>query len=439
MRIAVVGVSHPRAPLAVRERVALTSARARCLVAGVVEAGDATEAVAVVTCNRTELYLAGPGPDAAGLVELALSELHAIAGEGDPIPADAFSVYHGEAAVVHLYRVASGIESMVPGEAEILGQIRHSLAQAREETVAGPILSRLFESAIDVGRRVRSETAIGETAASVGSVAATLARDFLGSLEGRRVLVIGAGKTSELVAVNLLARGAAEIRVANRTVSRAEELALKLGGDAVPIETLPVQLAWADAAITATNAPHWIIEKTDVEVAIAGRPQRPLVLIDLAVPRDIEPAARELDGVTLLDLDDLERVVDTNRSLRLARGVDGQATIAAEAERFLRWRSSLDVVPTIASLRALGEHVRATELVRVEGRWESLSEHDRELVDRVTRSIVAKLLHEPTVRIKDLASTEDATELAQTLARIFPLEAAPAPVRSKTPLGGQAA
>jgi glutamyl-tRNA reductase len=290
---------------------------------------------------------------------------------------------------------------------------------------------------------VRSHTAIGETAASVGSVAATLARDVLGALDGRRVLVIGAGKTSELVAVNLLARGAAGIRVANRTVARAEELALKLGGDAVPIEDLPAQLAWADAVITATNAPHWIIGSAEVEAARAERPERPLVLIDLAVPRDIDPAARTIEGVTLLDLDDLERVVETNRSLRTARGADGQAIVAAEAERFLRWRSSLDVVPTIASLRALGEHIRAAELARVDGRWEALSERDRELVDRVTRSIVAKLLHEPTVRIKDLASTEDAAELAQTLARIFPLEVAsdpaPAAVEPTEPVGGQAA
>ena len=436
-RIAVVGVSHHTAPLAVRERLALSAPRSRCLVAGIVEAGDAAEAVVVSTCNRTELYLSGPGVDAGGLVEVGIAELRAVAGEHEPLPEDAFYVHRGERAVLHLYRVAAGLDSLVPGEAEILGQVRESLALAREEHAAGPILTRLFESAVDAARRVRNETAIGLSAASVGSVAATLARETLDGLDDATVLLIGAGKTSELVAVNLLARGAGRILVMNRTVPKAAALAERFDGSAVPLDELPERLAEADVVICATNAPHPIVRRDVVEAAVAGRPERPLFLIDLAVPRDVEPAVAAVRGVVLHDIDGLERVVARNRTARAREAVAGEGIVAEEAARFRRWRDSLEVVPAIAGLRALAEQIRTEELARIESRWEALTPRDRALVDRLTRSIVNKLLHEPTVRMREIAADADGLDVAAAVAALFDLPtarpAAPAAVAAAVP------
>ncbi len=424
-RIAVVGVSHRTAPLRVRERLALSPARTRCLVGGVVASGDVTEAVAVSTCNRTELYLSAPGTDAGRLVDVGLAELRAVAGEHDPIDASAFYTHRGEPAVMHLYRVAAGLDSLVPGEAEILGQVREALALARAERAAGPILTRLFESAVDTARRVRNETAIGVDAASVGSVAATLAREALDGLGEATVLLVGAGKTSELVALNLLARGAGRVLVMNRTLARAAALADRLGGEAVPLDDLAEGLARADVAICATNAPHTIVPPDLVREAMAARPGRPLVLIDLAVPRDVDPGVREVPGCTLHDIDDLDRVVVRNRSSRAQRAGAGEVIVAEEAARFRRWRDSLEIVPAITGLRALAEQVRTEELAKVDGRWESLSPRDRALVDRLTRSIVNKLLHEPTVRMRELAAGSDGADVAATLAALFDLPPEP--------------
>ena len=424
-RIAVVGVSHHTAPLAVRERLALTAARNRCLVAGIVEGGEVAEAVAVSTCNRTELYLSGPGTDATRLVEIGMAELQAVAGEHDPIPDELFYRHRGERAVLHLYRVAAGLDSLVPGEAEILGQVRAALQEARHEHTAGPILSRLFESGIETARRVRTLTGIGSNAASVGSVAATLAREALDGLADATVLLVGAGKTSELVAVNLLARGAGRVLVTNRTLARATTLAERFDGVPVPMDALAEHLVEADVVICATGAPHAILDAATVERALAERPDRPLVLIDLAVPRDVDPAVRGLPGCTLHDVDDLERVVTRNRSARSDLAPAGEEIVAGEAARFRRWRDSLEVVPAIAGLRALAEQVRSEELARVEGRWEALTPRDRALVDRLTRSIVNKLLHEPTVRLRDIGAEADAAELAATVATLFDLPRTP--------------
>jgi glutamyl-tRNA reductase len=418
-RVVVAGVSHHTAPLAVRERLALTPARTRCLVGGVVASGDAAEAVAISTCNRTELYLVQP--DAPDLHEVAIAELLAIAGEHDPLPHDAFYVHRGERALLHLYRVAGGMDSLVPGEAEVLGQVRESLALSRAENAVGPVLSRLFESAIETGRRIRTETAIGTTPASVGSVAAVVAREALDGLDDATVLLVGAGKVAELCAVNLLARGAGRVWVMNRTMQKAAQLADRFDGEPVPMDELEQRLAAADVVICATNAPHHIVHAEQVQRALAQRPERRLCVIDLAVPRDVEPAVGELPGVELHDIDALESVVSRNRAARAGEAVQGEEIVAAEAERFRRWLASLDVVPAITGLRDRAEAIRMSELLRYEGRWESLSQRDRELVERLTRAIVRKLLHEPTVRLRDGAIDREGRDLAAAVHELFDL------------------
>ncbi len=418
-RVVVAGVSHHTAPLDVRERLALTPARTRCLVGGVVTSGDAAEAVAISTCNRTELYLVQP--DAPDLHEVAIAELLAIAGEHDPLPHDAFYVHRGERALLHLYRVAGGMDSLVPGEAEVLGQVRESLALSRAENAVGPVLSRLFESAIETGRRVRTETAIGTSPASVGSVAAVVAREALDGLDDATVLLVGAGKVAELCAVNLLARGAGRVWVMNRTMQKAAQLADRFEGEPVPMDELEQRLAAADVVICATNAPHHIVHAEQVERALSARPERPLCVIDLAVPRDVEPAVGDLPGVELHDIDALESVVSRNRAARAGEAVQGEEIIAVEADRFRRWLASLDVVPAITGLRDRAEAIRMSELLRYEGRWESLSQRDRELVERLTRSIVRKLLHEPTVRLRDGALDREGRDLAAAVHELFDL------------------
>jgi glutamyl-tRNA reductase len=418
-RVVVAGVSHHTAPLDVRERLALTPARTRCLVGGVVASGDAAEAVAISTCNRTELYLVQP--DAPDLQEIAIAELLAIAGEHDPLPHDAFYVHRGERALLHLYRVAGGMDSLVPGEAEVLGQVRESLALSRAENAVGPVLSRLFESAIETGRRVRTETAIGTSPASVGSVAAVVAREALDGLDDATVLLVGAGKVAELCAVNLLARGAGRVWVMNRTMQKAAQLADRFDGEPVPMDELEQRLAAADVVICATNAPHHIVHAEQVQRALSSRPERRLCVIDLAVPRDVEPAVGELPGVELHDIDALESVVSRNRAARAGEAVQGEEIIAVEAERFRRWLASLDVVPAITGLRDRAEAIRMSELLRYEGRWEALSQRDRELVERLTRSIVRKLLHEPTVRLRDGALDREGRDLAAAVHELFDL------------------
>jgi glutamyl-tRNA reductase len=408
--LVVVGASFRTAPIEVRERLALTSARNRCLVAGVAQTAVADEAIAVSTCNRTELYLVGH--DAARLAEVGIAELRAIAGEQDPVADEAFFVYRGERAAQHVYRVAAGLDAVVKGEAEVLGQVREALALARVERTAGPILSRLFESAIETARRVRNETAVGRTAVSVGSIAAGLADQTLGQLAGAAVLVIGAGQTAELVVTSLVARGAGSVRVVNRTVDRAHDLALRFGGTAGTIDRLEQELAAADVVVSATHAPHHLVTPE----LVGDRTGRPLLAIDLAVPRDIDPAIRTLPGVALYDIDALESVAARNRSVRDREAVAGEEIVVARAAEFQRWLTALDVVPAITGLRALAEVIRREELDRVSGRFESLTPRDRAMVEQLTRSIVNKLLHEPTVRMKD------GPELAQTVRDLFDLD-----------------
>ena len=407
--LVVIGASFRTAPVEVRERLALTSARNRWLIAGVTQTGDADEAIAVSTCNRTELYLVGD--DAGRLAELGVAELRAIAGEHEPVPDSTFFIHRGEQAAQHIYRVAAGLDAVVKGEAEVLGQVREALALARVERTAGPILSRLFESAIETARRVRTETAVGRTAVSVGSIAAGLADQTLGRLDGATVLVIGAGQTAEIVVTSLVARGAGSVRVVNRTVDRAVDLASRFGGTAVTMDRLQQELQAADVVVSATHAPHYLVSPE----LVGDRSGRPLLAIDLAVPRDIDPAVRALPGVALYDIDALEAVVARNRSAREGEAVAGEEIVAARAAEFQRWFTSLDVVPAITGLRALAETIRREELDRVSGRFENLTPRDRAVLEQLTRSIVNKLLHEPTVRMKD------GPEFAQTVRDLFDL------------------
>jgi glutamyl-tRNA reductase len=394
--LTLVGLSHHVAPLSLRERVTLEAAAAAEVARSL---GDA---VCLSTCNRTEIYL--------GEVEEreAVAVLELLAGE--PLDGVLYRL-HDDSAALHLFRVAAGLDSLVPGEAEILGQVR----AAYEAATPGPLVGHVFRQAVVVGKRVRTHTSIGESPASVSSAAAALAAQVFGDLHGRRVFLIGAGRIGELAAANLASRGAEIAYVANRTVDTARELANRFGGEALGLDAVPARLAEVDVVVSSTSAPDTILQARDVP----PRRRAPLFFIDIAVPRDLDAAIAKLDGCFLYDIDDLEAVVAETMALRHAEAARAEQLVADEGERFRAWRASLDVVPAIASLRAHAEEIRTSELAKVDRR---MSDEALRTLESVTSQILNKLLHLPTIRMKEAAVTADGAEYADAVRYLFGLE-----------------
>jgi glutamyl-tRNA reductase len=405
MSVVLVGISHHQAPVELRERAALDLDRARDLARTL--AGAQGEAVCLSTCNRTELYLAEESADAAeGKAEAALLALEEELGP-------ALYRLRDEAAALHLFRVAAGLDSMVPGEGEILGQVR----AAHDAGATGPILDRLFRDALHAGKKARTETAIGESPASVSSAAAALAEQVFGDLSGRAVLVIGAGETGELAVKSLVARGASIAFVANRTLERAEGLTRQYGGEPLALEEVADRLDRVDVVVSSTTAPGWTLTREAVARTLHARKGRALFLIDVAVPRDLEPAIHKLDGCYLYDIDDLEAVVAETLAGRRREAERAEAIVAAEADRFRDWQASLDVVPAITSLRAHAEEIRAAELERAK-----LTGAERRAAESVTAAVLNKLLHLPTIRMKQAAAAADGVIYADAVRHLFGLE-----------------
>jgi glutamyl-tRNA reductase len=414
------GVSHKTAPLDLRERLSLTEGRAVGAVQELTSSEGIHEAAAISTCNRTELFLVVSDP-----VEAESTALGVLTRQAEIRPTELlghlYSLRSGEAAR-HLFRVTAGLDSMIVGEAEIQGQVKRAYELALVEGGTGPILNRLFRGALAAGGRVREETAIGERGVSIPSVAVELARRTLGRLDDRRVLVIGAGETAELVARALVARGVATVFVANRHYDRAIGLAQRFGGGAARFEELPQQLEAADIVVSATNSPHHIVERDELEDVMKSREGRPLLMVDIAVPRDIEPECREIDGVSLHDIDDVQQIVERNASGREAEARRAEPILLAEQERFERWLASLEVVPTIASLRERADDVVRRVLAENEGRWEGLAEADRERLEAMARAITSRLLHEPMLRMKRAAGNDEAYLYVSALRELFGLD-----------------
>jgi glutamyl-tRNA reductase len=325
-------------------------------------------------------------------------------------------------AVSHLFEVAAGLDSMIVGEAEVLGQVKRAYELALVEGATGPIANRLFRDAIAAGKRVRTETALGRAHDSVSSVAVDLARSLLGDLADRTVLVIGAGETAELTAKALHMRGAETVFVANRRYDRAIGLAQRFGGTAVRFEDLPAQLLLTDIVVSSTASPHQIVGREELVEVMEEREGRPLLIMDLAVPRDIDAAVRDLPGVTLYDMDDLQREAARNQSVQASEATRARSVVGEEAERFGRWAASLDVVPTVAALRERGDAIVSQVLRENESRWVSLGEEDRERVEVLARAIVARMLHEPTLRLKG-AEGDDSYIYVQVLRELFGIDA----------------
>ena len=417
MKLLLVGTSYQRAPVELRELLAYDPALRRVALGRL--AAEGAEAAVLSTCNRTEVY--GVSAEPEELEERIYGELAELSGLSHSELAPALYSVSDEAAAVHLFRVAAGLDSMVPGEAQILGQVREAYEAARETETTGPTLHRLFRHALRVGKRVRTETAIGENPASVSSAAAELAERVFDDLAGRRILLLGAGKTADLTAANLISRGVGEIVLANRSPERAEALARRFGGRAVGLDEVEAELAHADVVVASTSSQGFVVSAAQVERALKERRGRPIFFIDIAVPRDVDPAAIELEGCYVFDIDDLERVVAESVAGRREEAVRAEAIVSEEADAFRAWQLSLEVVPAISSLHARAESIRREELERAQGRLASLSPSQRRAVEALTSQIVAKLLHQPTVRMKEAAAGADGVLYADAVRHLFGL------------------
>jgi glutamyl-tRNA reductase len=414
-----IGTSHKTAPLALRERIALTDGAAEALLGTLVSGGAISEAVAVSTCNRTELYVVVRDPVEAE--SLLLGTLARRAGVRPTELLDSIYSLRNCDAARHLYRVTSGLESMVIGESEIQGQVKRAYDLALSARTTGPMTNQLFRAALATGKRVRTETSISAGRGSVASVAVDAARAALGELDDRHVLIIGAGETAELTAEALHAKGVSTMFVANRRRARAIALAQRFGGASGSFDALPGELERADIVIASTSSPHHLIGAEELEVVMTARDGRPLLLIDLAVPRDIEPSCGELRGVTLLDMDGLQRTVSRGMSLRRAEAVAAEGIVEEEIQAFAGWLGQLEITPTLKALRAQADAVVDRLLAENAGRWEALTDADRDRVETLARTAVHRLLHEPTARLRALDGDHRHARL-QLLSELFGLE-----------------
>jgi len=413
--LVVVGVSHRSSPLQVRESLAFPRDALPTALARLRREAGLSEVMILSTCNRVEVYAAGGLAEAQTIASVLRA--HACA-RSRVIPILDQRV--GDPAVRHAFRVAASLDSMVLGESQILGQLKDAYQAAEAAGTLGPVLRGLRQHSLGAAKRVRTETGIGRHAVSVSHVALELARKIFGSLDGRRVLLVGAGKMSRLAAGGLVREGA-RATVLGRTFARTEELAASLGGRAAGLEDLRDELAQADIVITSTGAPGLVVHREDVEAARAPRGGRPLFLIDIAVPRDVDPAVRGLSGVFLYDLDDLRSVADANLRERQRDAAAAEALVETEVGSYLDGQRSRRAVPLLVALRERAEGIRRAELSRARQRMGALNPEQERALEAATSAIVNKLLHTPTVCLKELARTGQSDQQAVLVRRVLGL------------------
>jgi glutamyl-tRNA reductase len=420
VHLLLVGASHRTAPVELRERLDFGSRGLDAAVRALAERQSAAEAVVISTCNRAELYVVCEQPSAAvdDLVGF-IADFHQLSAE--QIRPHLYSHVDHEAAR-HLFRVSSGLDSMVVGEPQILGQIKEAYSVATTVQTAGPLLNKLFHWAFGVGKRVRTETALAEGAVSVSFAAVSLAKKIFGNLNGRRVLVIGAGEMGKLTAIHLKAQGVASVVITSRTLAHAQQLAEEVGGTVSAWSTLPQALLEADIVITSTGSSTPILSKAQVKEAVPASRTRPLFLIDIAVPRDVDPRAAEIEQVFLYNIDDLQSIVRENLQKRGHEVSRAEQIVEEEVTKFASWHRSREAVPTIVALRQRFEAVRRAELERLEPKLSSLPPEARSRVEDVTRLIIEKLLLQPTEQLKRTDDSERVAQYTEALTRLFGLD-----------------
>ncbi|MCP5026848.1 MAG: glutamyl-tRNA reductase [Actinomycetia bacterium] len=412
-----IGLSNRSVPLELFERLTVDPTLLGKVLGELVGHDHVSEAVVLSTCNRTEIYVH------ADRFHGAYQDVRTTLAEMGGVSADEFTdhlyVHYEQQAAEHLFRVSAGLESAVLGEHEILGQLRTAWERSQAEGAVGPALNLLFRKAIEVGKRARTETSIARHTASVSHAAVEMARNHLDGLVGRKVLILGAGEMADGMGVALSGAGASEILVANRTAARAEELAARVGGRAVPLAELDAHVADVDVLLTSTGARSLIVGADDLSAPMAQRPDRPLLVVDIAIPRDIDPGVADLDGVTLFDMDDLRQFAEAGRAERRGEVWAVEQIIAHEIERHQAEVTARELAPVITGMRESFDDVRRTELDRQRSRLTDLTPDQIEAVEAITRGVVNKLLHQPSVRLKDAAGTPQGERLAEAVRELF--------------------
>ena len=441
MHLFLLGASHHSAPVDLRERIDFAR---RGIPEALEEIADITglsEVVVLSTCNRAEIYAHAEAPWPVGDTMAAfMSAFHDV-----PEPELAPHLYRrqGADAARHLFRVVAGLDSLVVGEPQILGQVKDAFAIAADRGFTGAALNRLFHTSFTVGKRVRNETGLGEGAVSVSYAAISLARKIFGDLAGRRALVVGAGEMAELTATHLRSQSVGRIGVANRSAARAAALAAKVDGVAVPWEEITVELTGTDIVLTATGAPRWLLTRAQVAEAMRPRRDRPLFMIDIGLPRDVEPAASDVEQVFLYNIDDLQSIVRENLARRQSQVDRAELMVREEVDGFMRWLRSRGAIPTVVALRRHFERTRQQELERLAPKLASLSPAAKARVDEITRLLVEKLLSSPTEQLKAAPNENAVAADADTLSRLFGLDedtdGAPRPSRADRVAAGAGA
>jgi glutamyl-tRNA reductase len=446
MNIVLVGLNHRTAPVALREQFSLADCGVRMALedfgisgqrhrSAIPDSGQLKEAVILSTCNRLEVYAIVPDDPYAGRdnIETYLADLQGIPTQ--ELHPHLYTMFEEE-AIQHLMRVAAGLDSMVLGEPQILGQVSSAQTHAQRTGTIGPILMQLFDRAVRAGKKARSETEIGQHSTSVSHTAVRLVREELGDLSQSHALLVGAGEMAEVAARALLSEGVQQLSFINRTYARAESMAREYSGQALNWYHLPAALAMADVVVAVTGAPHVVIHESDVRPILAERAGRPLYFVDIAVPRDVEESVGDLPTVNLFDIDQLQSVVDANLSQRRAAVPKVESIVAQESTRFDDWLQSRQVLPVLLELRQKTKNIADNELRRHEHRLGQLPSDDREMVSQIVHRVVNKILHEPTVRLKTSAAEGNGLEYAHTLRDLFGLDAVPKKVSKAT--NGQA-
>jgi glutamyl-tRNA reductase len=417
MLVMALGLSYKTAPLALLERVVFPPETMPRALAALRE--QVAHGVVISTCNRVEVYgLVGHHETGRRALLRYLADYHGLS----PSELESYAyVLSQEEAVGHLFRVAAGLDSMMLGETQVLGQVRTAYAMASRHGSPGTVLARLFHHALEVGKRAHRETRICQSAVSLSAAAVSLARETLGDLADCTALVVGAGETGRLTARTLRAQGAGQLIVMNRTFEHAASVAAAVDGEALPLDLLPPALGRADVLISSTGARRYVVEAPAVQAAMAARPQRPLYCIDVAVPRDVDPAVADLPNVHLFNLDDLQGVCGSESEGRAGDVRQVERIVDEEVERFFQWWDAREVVPTIAALCQHADGIREAELAKALARLSDLSERDRETVGALTSAIVNKLLHQPIVRLKERSANHDGRNYAPAVRALFDL------------------
>jgi glutamyl-tRNA reductase len=421
MHIVIVGLSHRTAPVEIREKLAFAPTAMERPLRQMLELTTITEGLIVSTCNRVELCAVTKEPDAA-IAELRrfLAEYHEISPE--EINENLFD-YQGEEAIRHLFRVSSSLDSMVLGEPQILGQIKTAYGYAAEFKTVGLILNRFLHKAFSVAKRVRTETAIASNAVSVSFAAVELARKIFDRLDNKGVMIIGAGEMCELAARHFVSNGISKVLVTNRTFERAEKLAAEFNGKAVPFDSFVDHLSEVDIVMTSTGAPNFILGKRQMEEVLKRRKNRPMFLIDIAVPRDIDPKVNDISNTYLYDVDDLQGVVQANLKERQKEAGKAEAIVEQEIGQFHQWLGNLEVKPTVIALRRKFEEIRQQELEKTLGNLKDLTGKQRKSIEAMAGAIINKILHKPTAVLKNSQNDTSGEDYVDAVRTLFDLPA----------------